>query len=274
MQKHQPGKVPRGFTLIELLVVIAIIAILAAILFPVFAQAREMARKASCQSNEKQILTSMLMYIQDYDSHFPPTRNDDWSGPDAGYTSNSPYAGCDGWPCTDTTGKQTWAGRIIPYVKNYGVFRCPSANNTAANPWPGMSGSGFAPFTNAASQRAISYYYNSDAAKMVDGAIDSPASRGLIGETGRDRYQCDSARGWDHNRTRSTRWTDWYAPHQEGTNIGFADGHVKYYKDQSTGPGNNLAGDWGNSGLPYGDFSNGSVPGLWWWDNGAQWDKG
>src|SRR5690349_8255349 len=62
----------RGFTLIELLVVIAIIAILAAILFPVFARAREAARKASCTSNLKQITTGFLMYTQDYDEVFPP----------------------------------------------------------------------------------------------------------------------------------------------------------------------------------------------------------
>src|SRR3954465_12810650 len=60
-----------AFTLIELLVVIAIIAILAAILFPVFAQAREAARKASCQSNLKQLATATMMYVQDYDESFP-----------------------------------------------------------------------------------------------------------------------------------------------------------------------------------------------------------
>src|SRR5213593_1759138 len=61
----------QGFTLIELLVVIAIIAILAAILFPVFAQAREMARKTTCLSNEKQILLAMMQYVQDFDEMLP-----------------------------------------------------------------------------------------------------------------------------------------------------------------------------------------------------------
>src|SRR5450432_3744586 len=76
--KHIPFDVQRrrkGFTLIELLVVIAIIAILAAILFPVFAQARESARKTSCLSNQKQIGLGFLMYTQDYDSAFPSTRH-------------------------------------------------------------------------------------------------------------------------------------------------------------------------------------------------------
>ncbi len=65
----------RGFTLIELLVVIAIIAILAAILFPVFAQAREKARQTTCTSNLKQIGTAFMMYVQDYDETYPP-----WTG--------------------------------------------------------------------------------------------------------------------------------------------------------------------------------------------------
>jgi len=75
---------PKGFTLIELLVVIAIIAILAAILFPVFSQARESARKTSCLSNTKQIGLAVNMYVQDYDERFFPQP---WPGgcPDTGY---------------------------------------------------------------------------------------------------------------------------------------------------------------------------------------------
>src|SRR2546421_4720567 len=69
-----------GFTLIELLVVIAIIAILAAILFPVFAQAREAARKATCQSNLKQLGNAFMMYVQDFDETYPPVDYDDASG--------------------------------------------------------------------------------------------------------------------------------------------------------------------------------------------------
>jgi prepilin-type N-terminal cleavage/methylation domain-containing protein/prepilin-type processing-associated H-X9-DG protein len=91
----------RAFTLIELLVVIAIIAILAAILFPVFAQAREKARSISCVSNLKQLSLSVLMYSQDYDEVFPTGLQNDW------------------WD-------NTWYRITAPYVKNTQVYRCPS----------------------------------------------------------------------------------------------------------------------------------------------------
>jgi prepilin-type N-terminal cleavage/methylation domain-containing protein/prepilin-type processing-associated H-X9-DG protein len=88
----------KGFTLIELLVVIAIIAILAAILFPVFAKAREKARQASCESNERQV-GLVLQYIEDYDEHFPT-----------------------GWQNQNGAG---WAGSCQPYIKSAGIFHCP-----------------------------------------------------------------------------------------------------------------------------------------------------
>jgi len=100
-----------AFTLIELLVVIAIIAILAAILFPVFAQARETARKASCQSNLKQLGTAIVMYTQDYDEIFPTGLQQDW------------------WD-------NTWYRIVTPYVKNIQVFICPSAGGCSAGEGP------------------------------------------------------------------------------------------------------------------------------------------
>ena len=100
----------RGFTLIELLVVIAIIAILAAILFPVFARARENARKANCLSNLKQIGTGMLMYAQDNDEHLPV----------GGY-----YEILQAWPNSLDT--MTWRALVQPYLKNTAVYICPSA---------------------------------------------------------------------------------------------------------------------------------------------------
>src|SRR5690348_17111289 len=97
----------RGFTLIELLVVIAIIAILAASLYPVFAQAREKARAISCLSNMKEVALGHLMYLQDYDEMLCP----------AAITNGGPY-----WPLM-----------VLPYIKNTGVYSCPSTNIK----WPG-----------------------------------------------------------------------------------------------------------------------------------------
>jgi prepilin-type N-terminal cleavage/methylation domain-containing protein/prepilin-type processing-associated H-X9-DG protein len=104
----------RTFTLIELLVVIAIIAILAAILFPVFARAREQARKSACLSNLKQISTATLLYAQDYDETFP---NANWIGPEA-FPPNW-YFG------------ESAKTLLQPYVKNQRVFVCPSDTELA-----------------------------------------------------------------------------------------------------------------------------------------------
>ena len=106
----------RAFTLIELLVVIAIIAILAAILFPVFAQSREKARQTSCISNMKQIGTGALMYAQDYDERLP--RN--WYG-NLGMEATTAIG--------DPLNRYKWMDAIQPYVKNTGIFVCPSAPN-------------------------------------------------------------------------------------------------------------------------------------------------
>jgi prepilin-type N-terminal cleavage/methylation domain-containing protein/prepilin-type processing-associated H-X9-DG protein len=120
-----------GFTFIELLVVIAIIAILAAILFPVFARARENARKTSCSSNVRQLCLGALMYAQDYDELLP----------------------CDYYACNSSWTHARLVGQILPYIKNVGIFYCPSA--------PKMS---IADIIDNATNRAagnISYYYYS-----------------------------------------------------------------------------------------------------------------
>jgi prepilin-type N-terminal cleavage/methylation domain-containing protein/prepilin-type processing-associated H-X9-DG protein len=103
----------RGFTLIELLVVIAIIAILAAILFPVFARAREKARQTSCLSNVKQMGLGAMMYVQDYDEIMFHRCSGTWGG--------APPATIYWAPRTPTE-----PGLILPYVKNYQMFFCPS----------------------------------------------------------------------------------------------------------------------------------------------------
>lgn len=116
MQKrHECRKRRRGFTLIELLVVIAIIALLAAILFPVFARARENARRAACQSNLKQIGLGIAQYVQDFDEIMPLNTN----------ASNF---------STTTTARSVFQG-IHPYTKSWQILRCPSVNQTNASFW-------------------------------------------------------------------------------------------------------------------------------------------
>jgi len=104
-----------GFTLIELLVVIAIIAILAAILFPVFAKAREKARQTSCLSNEKQLGLGLIQYSQDYDEMLAKA----WYG-NAGYNPSDP---------NPATAKFKWMDVIYPYVKSTKVYTCPDFND-------------------------------------------------------------------------------------------------------------------------------------------------
>jgi prepilin-type N-terminal cleavage/methylation domain-containing protein/prepilin-type processing-associated H-X9-DG protein len=118
----------RGFTLIELLVVIAIIAILAAILFPVFARARENARRASCMSNMKQMGLGVLQYTQDYDEKYPQAY---W------YPNDSSSAG----------GYAHWSGTIQPYVKSNQLFVCPSSlgGGLAPTNWTGNNSGAGAP---------------------------------------------------------------------------------------------------------------------------------
>lgn len=101
------NNVKRGFTLIELLVVIAIIAILAAILFPVFARARENARKSSCQNNLKQLALGFKQYINDFDERYPLVASEATGSA----TGVPPYG---------------WADSLQPYIKNTQVYQCPS----------------------------------------------------------------------------------------------------------------------------------------------------
>jgi prepilin-type N-terminal cleavage/methylation domain-containing protein len=121
------GPIRAGFTLIELLVVIAIIAILAAILFPVFAKAREAARKTSCVSNCRQLGMAMMQYTQDYDEAFPPR----FPNPAAGAA----------YPCKPCR-TIDWRQYSFPYSRNMGIYRCPSDTGIpllfAADPTKGV----------------------------------------------------------------------------------------------------------------------------------------
>jgi prepilin-type N-terminal cleavage/methylation domain-containing protein/prepilin-type processing-associated H-X9-DG protein len=192
----------RGFTLIELLVVIAIIAILAAILFPVFAKAREKARQSSCLSNHKQLVLGFLQYVQDYDEVFPQ----------AGNLAHDLAV----WP-NGTTGANYWITRIYPYVKNAQVYNCPSASAIWATGGP----TGATP---------IGYNVAGGGPQLASlGTIVNPAQTALIGDTeGASSYTFFNT--YQSNRGLSPR-------HNDGGNIGFIDGHCKWVKFGRDGAG-------------------------------------
>jgi prepilin-type N-terminal cleavage/methylation domain-containing protein/prepilin-type processing-associated H-X9-DG protein len=195
------GRVTKGFTLIELLVVIAIIAILAAILFPVFARARENARRSSCQSNLKQIGLGMAQYTQDYDEKLVP-QYVVLAGPTYVF----------------------WTGLLQPYVKNTQIFICPSGPTTDAI--NGVPAYGLNLNTGVSRSEGLSL-----------SAINYPAEL-LVSVD--NRYV-----GTGTNPTNHGYYSAWYdgtshaetynvgAPferHFDGSNVLFADGHVKWQK--------------------------------------------
>jgi prepilin-type N-terminal cleavage/methylation domain-containing protein/prepilin-type processing-associated H-X9-DG protein len=162
MKYFRPARAREAFTLIELLVVIAIIALLAAILFPVFGMVREKARQTSCASNMKQFGQAFLQYAQDYDERFPQGR---------GYvplTDDSPY---------NTAG---WAGQVWTYVKSKGVFTCPS-DNTGNAPSP--------------SQQRISYAMN-DALMGDQVAGHAGASLATLNAAALTVLLCETQNSW------------------------------------------------------------------------------
>lgn len=238
----------RGFTLIELLVVIAIIAILAAILFPVFAQAREKARTSSCQSNLKQIATGLSMYTQDYDETMCPDRI--W--------------GIGGANAADPNWRSgVWYNLVQPYVKNQGVLKCPSYNaNRSANEinWgiqPCTYGMNYrlTQFSPTSLNDQVSLWFNT----INVSQLRAPASTVWVSDnayvtnaTAQPVHAEDpskwtlSAGNW--NRSGYTRFPqdppdqnylsccyngDPWRPapiHQDGTNVAYCDGHVKWHK--------------------------------------------
>jgi len=187
--------VRRGFTLIELLVVIAIIAILAAILFPVFARAREKAKQTSCLSNVKQLMTGMLMYAQDMDENLP------YAGPC--WWSNSP-------PSPPPCGY--WYLALDPYAKNRGIFSCPSAKGDIGY---GMScramGANLSQFRRAAE---TGIFCDGWVRAWGQGArMQQPTDVPWGGPA-----PCGSGR---YNGVPTHR-------HNEGVNVAYADGHAKW----------------------------------------------
>ena len=241
----QTNRISRGaaFTLIELLVVMAIIAILAAILFPVFARARENARRSSCQSNLKQIGLGILQYIQDYDERYPIGTID---------TPNA-FVG------------QGWASNIMPYTKSVQVFACPS------DPGPASLAAGNVAVSYAYNQGLVRDGSNTNAIIPTSAAAfnevsrtvmcfevtksymdsvdprenDSPCGNGrnLLGGGGKGslaggmRY----ATGFMDNAAQSGNSSNMYfsvgeqivTQHFDGSNILAADGHVKFFRPSS-----------------------------------------
>ncbi|WP_309714102.1 DUF1559 domain-containing protein [Armatimonas sp.] len=227
---HQTSK--RGFTLIELLVVIAIIAILAAILFPVFAQAREKARATSCLSNVKQISLAMMMYAQDYDETFCPGRyffgTDAWTwdhyiGPYAQKsgavnfgTGNNPYLVCpsDGTPRTSTaSGKRSYAIPMSFVAPNDLAWK--QEVQTGANYI--TEGRTMAEFPAPASVITV---------------LEAPLSGNRIGHNG--TFRAGSPNGQLPPAGANPPVASAKTNHSEGWNYGFADGHAKWMRPEQS----------------------------------------
>jgi prepilin-type N-terminal cleavage/methylation domain-containing protein/prepilin-type processing-associated H-X9-DG protein len=227
-----------AFTLIELLVVIAIIAILAAILFPVFAQARNQARKATCISNLKQLALGQTMYVQDYDEHFAfwdadgNNPNNSWNQPNGA-----------GW----------WMNEIQPYIKNYGIYSCPNDTRSPDQ----RNGWGYAiqlPASNPVTYFLNSYGMNEWLTNLGVGhnalaSINYPANNVMMADAEgpliNDWDDCSGAFPYGFTRVWYANYDAWgpwgneqnydkykiYARHNEGSVIAYVDGHAGYLQD-------------------------------------------
>jgi prepilin-type N-terminal cleavage/methylation domain-containing protein/prepilin-type processing-associated H-X9-DG protein len=204
----------RGFTLIELLVVIAIIAILAAILFPVFARARENARRASCQSNLKQIGLGIMQYTQDYDETLPYATM-------GGVSPSGQFA----------SDARLWADVLQPYIRSLQVFRCPSntGSNSPGTPTPAsatlhMSYGAASNVLGAGTAWAFTYYSGAGAPSTL-ASFTSVADTFMVGE-----IQSPVATSYAYFVDNSCATYNSCAGrnHFDGSNWLYADGHVKY----------------------------------------------
>jgi prepilin-type N-terminal cleavage/methylation domain-containing protein/prepilin-type processing-associated H-X9-DG protein len=201
----------RGFTLIELLVVIAIIAILAAILFPVFARAREKARGASCQSNLKQLSLGVLMYMQDYDGR-------------------SPY----GWTSINGGASSTrWRDVVQPYIKNTQILVCPSNTGDGTSSY-GMYDPICAQAFDTRMAQPAGTVMLADNTEVSDTASSTDSNYNNWTRVGTGDWQVSFVRNFTDNNIKASgataygwkrRPNPW--AHGGSCNFAFCDGHVK-----------------------------------------------
>jgi prepilin-type N-terminal cleavage/methylation domain-containing protein/prepilin-type processing-associated H-X9-DG protein len=240
----------RAFTLIELLVVIAIIAILAALLFPVFAQARESARQASCASNEKQFGLAMRMYITDYDETWFPAQTLGAGGP--GMSNLEPWIGYDNnnvAPIGDVDQpaiNPIHPGLLDPYIKNDGIKRCPDMprewqTGYALNIWLSLQG---LPYYTTNPAAAGQEYGPASKVAYPDPTTGAPLFIGVAdAEVEEPSY---TMVGWEHQASEPLcdflEQADWFnSPppdptlkqhfhflHRNGCTTLWVDGHVKH----------------------------------------------
>lgn len=242
-------KIKRGaFTLIELLVVIAIIAILASILFPAFARARENARRASCSSNLKQIALGIMQYTQDYDEHTPLR---DGAAP-GNVTASNPYG---------------WADSLQPYLKSVQLFKCPSESGaTSSNPTEaGYTHYFYNTGVNNISIAAVAYPSqsiltgdgNAEKSRQASqgcklGTTSSPITDADAGEAAQGHWGTPAlaCAGGDNDPDNPLNFlgasagsSKAFGRHLDGANYAFVDGHVKWLKgDHVAGTGSEING--------------------------------
>jgi prepilin-type N-terminal cleavage/methylation domain-containing protein/prepilin-type processing-associated H-X9-DG protein len=244
-----------AFTLIELLVVIAIIAILAAILFPVFAQAKERAKSTACLSNNKQIGIAMVLYATDYDDGLPA-----WMDYYVAYYSGAPA------PAEGTTILDYWHAKLQPYVKTGNFSSVDAANLTGLWHCPEAGDKGDIQYlTNSdgtlSNRYSFSYGYNSEIAygnypfiSGVPGAVDTgikyrypklgemdqPADTVYIGDGGGYNGRIATPYTFNCYIKRVTGFTSqcWEVPdrHNNGANYVFTDGHARYLQAAAAYP--------------------------------------